>query len=131
MGYCIAPEGEERFDGDWSTREQAIAEAPGYLELHPGDKFQVGCSRPLGLPSIDGGTIIEQALDDLESDCGEAAEDAIDATREQERDLGEMLTATFQQWADKHGIKVTCWAVDHVETHVVPAAPVGAGKEQP
>jgi hypothetical protein len=120
MGYCICAGNGDTFNGDYATREEAIASAPREHDLAPGDRFKTGRSRKLTLPCVDGGSVIEQAVCELVDECGDAAEDAIDATREQERDLGEMLSATFAAWAEKHGIVINCYAVDGIEEHEVP-----------
>ncbi len=119
MPFCIRPPGRELFDGDYPTREAAIAAAPREYDLQPGDRFETGESYSVVIPSIDGGAVLEQAEIDLDDEIGDAAEDALDCTKDQERDLGEMLTATFRAWADKHGIKVNAFGVMNIEEHEV------------
>lgn len=71
--------------------------------------------------SVDGWRILEQLNDDNGELIGEG--EGIECTSEQERDLGEMVTAAIEAWAVKHKIRITAWTFAETRNHTdVPLA---------
>jgi hypothetical protein len=58
---------------------------------------------------VDGDELLEMLQGRNEDRMGEDYE-FIECTKEQERDLGAMVTAAVNAWVKKHGIKTTAWA---------------------
>lgn len=66
--------------------------------------------------TIDACEILERLQESNEDTIGEG--DFLDYTREQENDLGEMLTRTLEAWVRKHKIKTTAWTFGGVRNEI-------------
>lgn len=122
MTYCIARDETDPFRGEYATREEAILKGPSeWLSLKPGDRFYTGAARPLGLHCVDAEAVLEAARDALRDEAGEAADEALACTPEQEKDLEESLTNAMLAWMERHKVTVSCWAVDDVQHHTFTA----------
>ena len=101
---------------DFETRQEAIAygreEAAGY----DAEFFQVAQIVP-GVPAPpDVEYIIDQAVDSLREEVGEAAGDW-DPTREQVDDLQWCLNALWKIWMEEHGPMNRVYGLDNITTH--------------
>lgn len=121
--FVISDDGE-RFSASefYDTREAAIAAA--HLEgIGAGDEFWTGRVRVLAVPLIDGQEILERMREHLHNECGEAADDGLECTFEQERELGHLLSRAAHEWMVTNGIEVGCFAVDDAQRHLAPDVP--------
>ena len=101
---------------DFETRQEAIAygaeEAAGYDE----EFFQVAQIVP-GVPAPpDAEYIIDQAIDSLREEVGEAAENW-DPTKEQVADLQKRLERLWKSWMQDNELMNRCYTLDNVTTH--------------
>lgn len=116
-GQWVASQNDEVFQsgGPYETKEQAVESFPVEWGLKAGDGFYVGQFEEVSAPCIDGASIIEQAGAELYDMVGEVSEEWPDTLPEQEKELGEKLTAVFHQWIEDHGLAPTFYSVVGVE----------------
>ena len=99
---------EELFEGPYPSREAAIEAgleyAGGPFHVQMADK-QDYCL------AMTGGEVLE-ALYGFNEDLTGDEYEFIEPTKEQESDLGIMVTAAIHAWIDKHNIETTAWALD-------------------
>lgn len=100
------------YDEEFDTKEQALA----YLR-NVGEGMISECQRRDYDLSVDGWRILELINDDNEEARGEG--EGIECTNEQERDLGEMVTAAVVAWARKHNIDTAAWTFGVVRNTIV------------
>lgn len=77
--------------------------------------------------SVDGSRLLELLCDDNDELIGEG--EFISATREQELDLGRMVTDAIYRWAAKHKIDLTAWQFGDVRDETDVAAREAATPE--
>lgn len=108
---------EERFTGDFTTKEEAIAAAPAELGLEPGDRFWIGKGSHYTIGSVDLDSMFERLVDDAGEECGEVAEDWHPAP--DEICEAEVLAAVLRclvRTKDMPGF----WTVNEIEEHRAP-----------
>lgn len=98
----------------WETREQAIAEGPEELGVEPGECFFVGQMRAPSISVPDADDFIDHILcqDDF---CLECAEGSFDCTKEQRKELTNLLEKTFFEWMDRHGLRPRHFMIENSE----------------
>jgi hypothetical protein len=109
------PDGGEVYHTDCNTREEAIEVAKQY-----GGGLIAECQQQDFDLGLTGDDIIECLYGQNEGAVGEG--DFIECTREQCKDLGDMVTDAILAWAEKHKISLTAWTFEVVrnkETVVV------------
>ena len=120
----VASSDGERYGGtQYDSREEAIVGAPEELNLIPGDPFWTARVVPMSMPQVGRDSaelLLWRACAALRDECGKAADDALDCSRREIADLGEMIDAALAAWMERHGIKINCFTVDTAEQHVVP-----------
>lgn len=102
----------EIFTDDFDTREEAIEFARKNEYGHVAECCQQDFSLDIG-----GDEILEVLYGHNEEIMGEDSE-FIACTPEQERDLGNMVTAAIEAWAVKHKIDITAWAFGEMRNRV-------------
>lgn len=110
-------------DTDFATREEAIAEAVGVLGLAEGDRFWTGRAVPVEARELaeanDWGSMIAEQIDQhLYDNVGEVAEDGIEATTAQIKELHTAVALVIQGWLDKHLLTPSCYQLEEVKSHV-------------
>lgn len=111
---------EERYTGDFDTREEAIAAAPIELGLQPGDSFWIGRGSLYEVTDVDVDGLFERLSEQAGEDCGEVAEEWQPAPDEECE--GEVLAAVLRCLARQKDIP-EFWTVDDIEKHRAPASP--------
>ena len=110
---------EERFTGDYTTKEEAIAAAPDELGLRPGDRFWVSVGHLYEVHDLRVDDLFERMIEDAGEDCGEVAEEwspAPDEICEQEIYAAVMRCLVRQK--EVPGF----WTVNNPEPHTAPRA---------
>ncbi len=94
---------DKRYDvGPFATREEAVDEAQYYADTE-GTSCWIARSFEWK-PNVSGDSVIEQASGDAYELVGECSSDWLEfVAKEDERELSEVLTKTFQDWIAKHG----------------------------
>lgn len=103
-GYKLY-EGAERYQGAADSAEQAAADAG----VKPGVAVIVGQYRDPIRPE-DVSNVVEWMLEDVrehEDYGGEWAEDALDCSVEQQRELTSDIRRVFGEWLDRHNLRPT------------------------
>lgn len=107
--YCYSWNGEDYSFGLFDTVEDALKDAKA-----SGDKKEVYIGQAV-IPELAWSTCEEEIIlsmeENLRSECGEYAEDALYITNEMEFDLSDMIDKTVQEWIDKYRIKPNCFTV--------------------
>lgn len=109
---------EERFTGDFDTKEEAIAAAPGELGVLPGDTFWVGKGSLYRVTKVDVDGLFEQMTIQAGDDCGEVAEDWGPSPDEEcEREIHAAVMRCLHRTKDVP----TFWTVSDISRHVAPS----------
>ena len=101
--WWVSSDGGEVYHTDCNTREEAMQVAKEY-----GGGLIAECQQQDFDLGLSGDTIIEALYGQNEEMMGEDSE-FIECTHEQEKELGEMVTAAIVAWANKNNIKTTAW----------------------
>lgn len=128
-GWTLGPSLEGPFNETFATREEALAEGAACYGSEP---FWVGEAVGIALPLPDLG---EEMLDraDEEANGEFSFEDPlIEATPDQERELGRRLGEVFAAWCEEHrftanGYLVDKWGVKDPE-RIEPVAAAGGAR---
>jgi hypothetical protein len=102
-------------DIECKSREEAIKlgiEQAKYLGLR---EFSIGKKIQCGIAFISADTIIEDAQEQLYDEVGEAAEDYLDTTKEQDKELEDKLNEAFYEWHKKYNLFPTCYKAENIE----------------
>lgn len=103
-------------DIETNTREEAIELGLKYAKEEGLKNFLIGQSIPVGIPSLDVDTILEDASNQVYNEVGEVAEGYLDdVTDEQRKELDELLNNVFYKWIIKHGLEPTCYLIFNEE----------------
>lgn len=105
--WWVSSDGGEMFHTECETRDEAIREARGY-----GGSIIAECQQQDFDLGLTGDNVIEQLYSQNEEIIGDG--DFIQCTKEQTKDLGDMVTAAILAWADKHNIHTTAWTFGDV-----------------
>lgn len=103
-------------DIECKSREEAIKlgiEQSKYLGLR---QFSIGRQVSCGMSYISADTVIENAQEQLYDEVGEVAEGYLDTTKEQDKELEDMLNKVFYEWHKKYNLFPTCYKVENTET---------------
>lgn len=107
--YCYSWNGEDYSFELFDTVEDALKDAKA-----SDDKKEVYVGQAV-IPKLAWFAHEEEIIlsmeENLRSECGEYAEDALDITNEMESDLSGMIDKTVQEWIDKYHIKPNCFTV--------------------
>lgn len=103
---------QERYHGEWDTKEEAIAEAQTYDQT-----CWVGqCVPPVPPENLFNGYSVATWLDCdvLQHDdyAGEWAEGSVQATREQRDELAAEIRPIIAAWLDRHKLRPKHWSID-------------------
>ena len=99
-------------DIECDSREDAIAEGMKGAIEDGLESFRIGRRERCRVPKICAETIIENAIEDLSEEVGEAAESYLDeTTNDQEKELEEELNKVFHNWHKKHRLFPGCYKV--------------------
>lgn len=101
-GWYFSTDGGEMYHEQCDTMEQAIKIAKEY-----GGGLVAECQRQDFWLEVDGAEILEMLYMHNEEAIGEG--EFIEATSEQERELGRMVTEAIGQWVAKNKIDITAW----------------------
>ena len=116
--YAWSFDEERYFDDDSGTVEEALA-AARECDSACEDVF-VGEIAPY-VPHICGERVIDGLQEDSFNECGDVSEQwMIRIKPEEEKDLSEMLTSAFTEWAKKYGHMPNFYAVDNVQHYRMP-----------
>lgn len=117
-GTWYATKDEENWNDlhGFETEAQAVAEAPAWLGLGPGQKFWVGQATKPPMP-LDAANI-HAWLESAAGDDG-CPDDILpyEISEDASRELNELLTA----WSEKHDVKPLWVGFEDVSAHTVPA----------
>ena len=108
---------EENFEGDFETKEDAIAEGTYYAkdEYEGVTIFHVGTQKEVVI-GVNVDAIIEQLGEDASEQAGEAADDYLRRIKIKEVViLEEKLNEVVHSWLSDFGHRSTFWTVDNVE----------------
>ena len=99
--YAWSFDEADPFRGEFASAEEALKYAreydPDYKDVYVGEVVPY-------TPHICGGWVIEGLQEDAVNECDEVADEWMThVTQDEEKDLSDMLTATFVEWANKHG----------------------------
>lgn len=122
--YAFAVDGEEYFSGEYDSIEDAFEEGIQEAEEDAGDyddEVVVYAGEILNfVPIVDADCVIEQILDSANEACCECIESYLtDVKREDIDMLQEMLTKTFNEWAEKTNNKPNFFIVENFEEKTV------------
>lgn len=120
---------QERYEGDWQTREQAIAAAPSELDLLPGDRFWVGRATRYEVDGTYSGWEISEKLQEQAGDeHGEWMDGWPDLTDAQETELEIAVNLAIEGWLKSAGKCPKFFTVnDPEECTVATSGPAGGG----
>lgn len=105
----------ERFYGEFDIPEEAILDAREQNKNV--DFIFVGENVPFN-PQIDGDDIIERIRQNAYDEVGDIAEIYLSEVSEKKiSKLSDMLTDTFNIWAEETGNKVNIWSVENVKEY--------------
>ena len=105
-------------DEHYETREEAITAGARQAIDYGAEIFQVGRLVPAYPNPPDAKDMIDNAIDSLYDDIGEAAE-CWEPTDEQTEDLQRRLDALWSDWAKEHGLTDLCHQIIEVTDHDV------------
>lgn len=122
--YAFAVGSEEWFSGTYDSIEGAFEEGIQEAEEDAGnydDEIVVYAGEILNfVPIVDADDVIEQILDSANEGCCECIENYLtDVKREDIDMLQEMLTKTFNEWAEKTNNKPNFFIVENYEERIV------------
>lgn len=122
--YAFAVGSEEWFSGTYDSIEDAFEEGIQEAEEDAGnydDEVVVYAGEILNfVPIVDADYVIERILDKVEDDCCGYADGYLDdVKREDVKLLEEMLTKTFNEWAEKTNNKPNFFIVENYEERIV------------
>lgn len=101
---------EERYYGDFDTKEEAIHEAEACEDV--GTDYWVGQFKDI-VVHVDADRIIEQAQEDAYEEAGDFSEDWLgNVSRDKRDELSQRLTSTFKSWLSDYGLHPTFAVVD-------------------
>jgi hypothetical protein len=121
-GKWAISQDEEHYQGDFFTKDQAVAEAEA---LWPGEDYFVAQCADVDI-QVSGEGVIDQARADACDEAGEHAESWLDSVTPQQVDeLTSTLTDAFERWEGRHGFKRNFYTVkaETVESRLAPDAP--------
>lgn len=123
MSFWAGSGDEEYYEGEYPTKEEAIAKFPSDHDLEPGAKFWVGRSEPY-VPDAAGvaADVLDRVRDNAIEVCGDFAKDWLDVDETEERDLETRLSAVILDWIMAHKYQPEFFHVVDVEQHEVPHA---------
>jgi len=110
--WMFSGDGGEIFGEIFDTKEQALQHL-----AREGYGMIAECQRQDYDLELDGHSIIEMIDGQNEERMGDEG-CSVDATKEQTEDLGKMVSATIEAWANKHNINRTAWAFGHVRNNI-------------
>lgn len=118
--YAFSEDGflfAERFD----SFDAAVAAARDEAGMTPKHKtVYIGIIDDIWKPTLDGGRILDMVQEDADEDVGEAAESYLAHVKKQDvEELSEALTATFNEWAAKHGYEPNFYKVENVKEYML------------
>jgi hypothetical protein len=109
------------FSEDFETLEKALE----FARIE-GAEVVAECKMQDFSLGMEGGDVLEALLGQNEDRIGEG--EFLECTREQEKDLGAMVTAAIEAWAVKHRISLTAWSFEDIRNRQrVDAMPAAAG----
>ena len=116
--YAWSFDEADPFVGEFVSAEEAWKYAheydPDYKDVYVGEVVPY-------VPHICGGGVIEWLQEDAVNGCDEVADEWMtDVTREEEKDLSDMLTAAFVKWAKKYGHMPNFESVINVQHYRMP-----------
>lgn len=125
--YSYSLDEEYGYTGDFDSIEDAFADAIDQAKLENEDLDEdekietVYAGRVMEfVPRIDAGSIIELLQEKADDEAGEAACDYLEGVSKEEVELlEEMLTETFNQWADKTNNRPNFYTVAYIEERKV------------
>lgn len=115
--YSFSFDGES-FTGTFDSVEDAVAEAKEYsCEDH--SSVDVGENGEF-YPSVDGEWCMDMLREQAANECGESADSYLYLVpKEAEKELTEMLTDTFNEWAKKHGQEPNFYPVNNIKSYLL------------
>lgn len=107
---------EENYYGSEDTPELALKEAIG--DEDDREQFFIGQCKAF-VPGIRPASIIEQLKEDASEECGEHGDDWLDSvTREQEKELGDLLQMALLAWIQKNKLEPWFYSIHNVREYV-------------
>ncbi len=121
MTYSLSLD-KELFQGDFKSIEEALGEAQTELNLSHGQKFYVGNNTHLGYGEKyypDAGDVIDM-IGENAYEVSEFAENWLtNVTKEEKKDLQDMLNKTIKSWMKKHHQEATFWVVEDIKEYII------------
>ena len=118
--YAWSFDEADPFRGEFASAEEALKYAreydPDYKDVYVGEVVPY-------TPYVCGERVIEELQGDAVIECDEPAEGWLTGVAlSEEKDLSDMLTATFVEWAKKHGHMPQFCAIDNVQHYRMPTS---------
>ncbi|AWZ50055.1 hypothetical protein C3495_14275 (plasmid) [Clostridiaceae bacterium 14S0207] len=99
-------------DIEGDTREEVIKEGMKMAKEDGLAMFRIGRQIPVGVPTLDIDSILEDAYYQVYNEVGEVAEEFLeDVTSQQQKELEEKLNEVFFNWIKQHKLEPTCYSI--------------------
>lgn len=114
-------------DQGYPTKEAAIAAAAEEHDLDPGDVFYVGQAHNFTAAELAGSMVdvermLEASVDYMTQECGDAGEDGVQCSSDDETDLQARLEAVVIAWLTERKLIPEAFCIANDESHRVPEA---------
>jgi len=115
---------EERFEGDFASREDALAEARADYDREPCRTIYTGVlapAKPVRFGEYDVDMLIERKQEQAYEEVGECSDGWPTATTDQVDDLRKRLDEVFQAWLTETGQHPTWFNIVETQAHEAPS----------
>lgn len=103
-------------DIEANSREEAVKIGIEQAKEEGLNQFSIGKQVLCSISHIWADSIIENAQEKLYDEVGEVAECYLDTTKEQDKELEDMLNKAFYEWHKKYNLFPSCYKVENTET---------------
>ena len=118
--YAWSTDYEGAFRGEFDTVEEALNNARKYNNWF-NYVFIGEIVFPKYMPNLRGRWVIYRLQEDVVNEFGEVAEEWLeDVTKEEEKDLSDMLSAAFTAWAKKYGHMPSFYKLVNIRHYLLP-----------
>ena len=103
-------------DIEANSREEAVKLGIEQAKKEGLSQFSIRKQVLCSISHIWADSIIENAQEQLYDEVGEVAECYLDTTKEQDKELEDMLNKAFYEWHKKYNLFPSCYKVENTET---------------